>query len=163
MADQRDIADMGGTMRLGLYPCALVPGTQGRRGLRRDAGAGAPPPPLGVQQRLPRAAGAAGLVVSGTSPDGRLVEIIELRDHPWFVGTQFHPELKSRPTGPHPLFRDFIGAAMRRHQTPSVRSGAIRQAGRRCPTTPAITGMPGLPEPVHAGAAETQAADAPGA
>src|SRR5207237_1911712 len=52
----------------------------------------------------------AGLVLSGLSPDGRLVEIIELRDHPWFVASQFHPELKSRPTRPHPLFRDFVGA-----------------------------------------------------
>jgi hypothetical protein len=52
----------------------------------------------------------AGLIVSGLSPDGRLVEIIELRDHPWFVASQFHPELKSRPTRPHPLFRDFVKA-----------------------------------------------------
>ena len=52
----------------------------------------------------------AGLILSGLSPDGRLVEIIELRDHPWFVASQFHPELKSRPTRPHPLFRDFVGA-----------------------------------------------------
>jgi CTP synthase len=52
----------------------------------------------------------AGLIISGTSPDGRLVEIAELKDHPWMVGTQFHPEFKSRPNRPHPLFRDFIGA-----------------------------------------------------
>jgi CTP synthase len=55
---------------------------------------------------------AAGLIISGQSPDKRLVEIIELRDHPWYVGTQFHPELKSRPNRPHPLFRDFVGAAL---------------------------------------------------
>src|SRR5581483_3012187 len=54
----------------------------------------------------------AGLVISGHSPDGRLVEIIELRDHPWYVGTQFHPEFLSRPNRPHPLFRDFIGATI---------------------------------------------------
>ncbi|MDN5303025.1 MAG: synthase, partial [Thermoanaerobacteraceae bacterium] len=54
----------------------------------------------------------AGMVLSGLSPDGRLVEIIELKDHPWFVGTQFHPEFKSRPNRPHPLFRDFIKAAL---------------------------------------------------
>ena len=100
MADQRDIADMGGTMRLGLYPCELVPGTQA---------AAAYGEPL-VQERhrhrwefnnaYRERLRAAGLVVSGTSPDGRLVEIIELRDHPWFVGSQFHPELKSRPTRP---------------------------------------------------------------
>jgi CTP synthase len=57
---------------------------------------------------------AAGLVVSGTSPDGRLVEVCELADHPWFVAAQFHPEFKSRPTRPAPLFRDFVGAAARR-------------------------------------------------
>ena len=56
---------------------------------------------------------AAGLVISGTSPDGRLVEICELRDHPWFVASQFHPEFKSRPTRPAPLFRDFVDAAAR--------------------------------------------------
>ena len=55
-----------------------------------------------------------GLLVSGTSPDGRLVEIIELRDHPWFVGTQFHPEFKSRPNRPHPLFREIVAAARAR-------------------------------------------------
>ena len=113
MDDQRDIADMGGTMRLGLYPCALVPGTHA---------AAAYGEPL-VQERHRHRwefnnsyrdrLQAAGLMVSGTSPDGRLVEIVELRDHPWFVGTQFHPELKSRPTRPHPLFRDFIGAVQR--------------------------------------------------
>ena len=59
-----------------------------------------------------------GLIVSGLSPDGRLVEIIELRDHPWFVASQFHPELKSRPTRPHPLFRDFIKAVKTHSQRP---------------------------------------------
>ena len=110
MADQRDIADMGGTMRLGLYPCTLVPGT------KAAAAYGEPV----VQERhrhrfefnnaYRERLEEAGLVISGTSPDGRLVEIIELRDHPWFVGSQFHPELKSRPTRPHPLFRDFVAA-----------------------------------------------------
>ncbi len=59
---------------------------------------------------------AHGLVVSGRSPDGQLVEIIELPDHPWFVGVQFHPEFKSKPTQAHPLFRDFIAAALRHRQ-----------------------------------------------
>ena len=111
MADQRDIVDMGGTMRLGQYPCVLTPGTKAATAY------GVPE----VQERhrhrfeFNNAYRAkleqAGMVVSGTSPDGRLVEITELRDHPWFVGTQFHPEFKSRPNRPHPLFRDFIGAA----------------------------------------------------
>jgi CTP synthase len=112
MPDQRDLADMGGTMRLGLYPCRLVPGTRAAQAYGEPV----------VQERHRHrfefnnayrdGLAEDGLLVSGTSPDGRLVEIIELRDHPWFVGTQFHPEFKSRPTRPHPLFRDFIGAAI---------------------------------------------------
>jgi hypothetical protein len=69
----------------------------------------APPPPLRGQQRLPPAAARGGLVVSGTFQEGRLVEIVELPDHPWFVASQFHPEFKSRPTRPAPLFREFVG------------------------------------------------------
>ena len=110
MPDQRDIADMGGTMRLGSYPCVLVPGTKAARAYSE---------PIVYERHRHRfefnnayreRMHEAGLVLSGLSPDGRLVEIVELRDHPWFVATQFHPELKSRPTRPHPLFRDFVGA-----------------------------------------------------
>jgi CTP synthase len=112
MPDQRDIADLGGTMRLGLYPCRLTPDTkaaaaynnveevQERHRHRFEFN-------NAYRDRLTK----AGLILSGLSPDGRLVEIIELRDHPWFVGTQFHPEFKSRPNRPHPLFRDFIAAS----------------------------------------------------
>ncbi len=112
MPDQRDLTDMGGTMRLGLYPCRLVPGTRAARAYGE---------PLVQERHRHRfefnnayrdGLAEDGLLVSGTSPDGRLVEIIELRDHPWFVGTQFHPEFKSRPTRPHPLFRDFLEAAL---------------------------------------------------
>jgi CTP synthase len=110
MPDQKDV-EMGGTMRLGLWPCRLLEGT-------RTAAAYSTPE---VDERhrhrfevnnafRPRLAD-AGLIVSGASPDGHLAEIMELRDHPFFVGTQFHPEFLSRPTNPHPLFRDFIGAA----------------------------------------------------
>jgi CTP synthase len=65
-----------------------------------------------------------GLVFSGASPDGRLVEMIELRDHPFFVAGQFHPELKSRPTRPHPLYRDFVGAAVARRRAPQRAAAA---------------------------------------
>jgi CTP synthase len=112
MPDQRDLADMGGTMRLGLYPCKLIPGSRAAKAYGEAT----------VQERHRHrfefnnayrdGLAEDGLVVSGTSPDGRLVEIIELRDHPWFVGTQFHPEFRSRPNRPHPLFRDFVGAAI---------------------------------------------------
>ena len=114
MPDQRDLADMGGTMRLGLYPCRLIPGTRAAKAYGESI----------VQERhrhrfefnnaYREGLAEDGLVVSGTSLDGKLVEIIELREHPWFVGTQFHPEFKSRPTRPHPLFRDFVGATIAR-------------------------------------------------
>ena len=112
MPDQRDIADLGGTMRLGLYPCHLTPGTrtaaaydnvesvQERHRHRFEFN-------NAYRDKLTK----AGMILSGLSPDGRLVEIIELPDHPFFVGTQFHPEFKSRPNRPHPLFRDFMTAA----------------------------------------------------
>jgi len=72
-----------------------------------------------VNPRFRRRLEDAGLVCSGESPDGTLVEIIELRDHPWFVAGQFHPEFKSRPDRPHPLFRDFIGASLQRTTRPA--------------------------------------------
>jgi CTP synthase len=113
MPDQKDLADMGGTMRLGLYPCRLLPGTKAHAAYGAEL----------VQERhrhrfeLNNAyrgqLEAAGIVFSGLSPDGRLVEIIERADHPWFVATQFHPEFQSRPMTPHPLFRDFVCAATR--------------------------------------------------
>ena len=110
MPDQKDV-EMGGTMRLGLWPCRLLEGTK--------TAAAYSAPEIAERHRhrfevnnafRPRLAD-AGLIVSGASPDGNLAEIMELRDHPFFVGTQFHPEFLSRPTNPHPLFRDFIGAA----------------------------------------------------
>ncbi|MCM8745112.1 CTP synthase [Thermomicrobium sp. CFH 73360] len=110
MPDQRGV-EMGGTMRLGRYPCALIPGTKA---------AFAYGEPLVYERHRHRwevnnayreLFEAAGFVVSGQSPDGRYVEIMELRDHPWFVGVQFHPEFKSRPNRPHPLFTAFVGVA----------------------------------------------------
>ena len=110
MPDQKDV-EKGGTMRLGLWPCRLEPGT-------RTAAAYAVPEiaerhrhRFEVNNAFRAQLADAGLIVSGASPDGKLAEIMELRDHPFFVGVQFHPELRSRPTNPHPLFRDFIAAA----------------------------------------------------
>jgi CTP synthase len=112
MPDQRAISDMGGTMRLGMYPCELVPGTKA---------AAAFGVPLAKERHRHRfelnnqyrdLLVTAGMVFSGVSPDGRLVEIAELRDHPWMVGSQFHPEFKSRPGKPHPLFLGFMKAAL---------------------------------------------------
>jgi CTP synthase len=113
MADQRDIYEKGGTMRLGAYPCQLIPGTRSAEAYQEDLVHERHRHRFEFNNRFRDALKAAGLVIAGTSPDGRLVEIAELADHPWFVGTQFHPEFRSRPTRPHPLFRDFVGAAIR--------------------------------------------------
>ncbi len=112
MPGQNDEIDKGGTLRLGAYPCVITPGTQ----MERCYGA----PEISERHRhryefnndYREALTAAGLVISGLSPDGRLVETVELRDHPFFVGVQFHPEFKSRPNRPHPLFAGFITAAL---------------------------------------------------
>ncbi len=121
MADQRDIAEMGGTMRLGLYPCQLVPGTRAAAAYEHVA------PRDGTGQMVVHERhrhrfevnnayrgllAEAGMVFSGLSPDGRLVEIGELADHPFMVGSQFHPEFRSRPTRPHPMFQAFVRAAV---------------------------------------------------
>jgi CTP synthase len=124
MADQRDISEMGGTMRLGLYPCQLLPGSRAAEAyaenLQDQAGQDV------IQERHRHRfevnnahrdlLSGAGMVFSGLSPDGRLVEIGELADHPFMLGSQFHPEFKSRPTRPHPLFQAFIKAAMGRRE-----------------------------------------------
>jgi len=114
MPEQRDISEMGGTMRLGVYPCHLAPGTKAAAAYGQEI--------VGERHRhrfefnndYRELLTEAGLVLSGLSPDGRLVEIVELSDHPWMVGTQFHPEFKSRPNRPHPLFCAFLAAAKAR-------------------------------------------------
>jgi CTP synthase len=114
LPEQRDIADMGGTMRLGVYPCTLVPGTKADEAYDLPAGAAAKERHrhrFEFNNAYREALGAKGLVFSGLSPDTRLVEIVELKDHPFMVGSQFHPEFLSRPNRPHPLFRAFIAAA----------------------------------------------------
>jgi CTP synthase len=115
MPDQRDIIDMGGTMRLGLYPCNLVPGTKAARAYEEPVVYERHRHRFEFNNAYRERMQDAGMVLSGLSPDGRLVEIIELRDHPWFVASQFHPELKSRPTRPHPLFKAFMGAVREVH------------------------------------------------
>jgi CTP synthase len=116
MADQEGVTELGGTMRLGAYPCVLQPGTRSMAAYGQ--------PELSERHRhryeLNNAYRAVlaehGLVMAGTSPDEKLVEIVEIATHPWFVGVQFHPELKSRPTKPHPLFREFVRAAVEYQQ-----------------------------------------------
>jgi CTP synthase len=111
MPDQLDITDKGGTMRLGIYPCVLEPGTRAAEAYQRDIVLERHRHRFEFNNKYRKLLEAEGFVVSGHSPDGRLVEIVELRDHPWFVASQFHPEFKSRPNRPHPLFMGFISAA----------------------------------------------------
>ncbi len=113
MASQRDVTDKGGTMRLGAYPCRLIPNSHAGRAYGETLISERHRHRWEFNNRYRDVLEAAGLAVTGESPDGRLVEIVEVRDHPWMVGCQFHPEFKSRPTRPHPLFRDFVGAAAR--------------------------------------------------
>ncbi len=112
LPEQKEVADLGGTMRLGADPVKLHRGTRARELYGEAVIYERHRHRYEVSISLRKRLEAAGLVVSGTSPDERLVEIIELRDHPFFVASQFHPELKSRPEHPAPLFRAFVGAAM---------------------------------------------------
>ena len=110
MPDQKGV-EMGGTMRLGLWPCRLLEGSKTAEAYGAADIAERHRHRFEVNNAFRPRLADAGLIVAGASPDGNLAEIMELRDHPFFVGTQFHPEFLSRPTNPHPLFRDFIGAA----------------------------------------------------
>ena len=142
MPDQRGVTDKGGTMRLGAYPCDIKAGTMAAQVYGT----------LKISERHRHryefnndyrdSLEAKGLVLSGLSPDGRLVELVELPDHPYFVGCQFHPEFKSRPNRPHPLFRGLIEAGLKYHQEHSkganghgrsrdTAGGAQRSAGAR--------------------------------
>ena len=120
MADQRAVRERGGTMRLGLWPCDLTPGSRAQAAYGKDS--------IGERHRhrfefnndYRQRFEEAGFLPTGVSPDGSLVEIVELKDHPWFLAVQFHPEFLSKPTAAHPLFRDFLAAALKRRE--AVRS-----------------------------------------
>jgi len=124
MDDQRNVVDKGGTMRLGAWPCALKEGTLARRIYGAAEISERHRHRLEVSPTYVSRLEAAGMVFSGTSPDGKLVEMIELPNHPYFVGCQFHPEFKSRPLAPHPLFVSFVRAAVERQMA----RGSERQA-----------------------------------
>lgn len=134
--------EMGGTMRLGLWPCKLLPGSKAAAAYGTEL----------VEERhrhrfevnndyLPVLA-EQGLIASGVSPDGRLVEIMELDGHPFFVGVQFHPEFKSRPNAPHPLFRDFVKSSL----------DVLPEGSQR--TLPFTYGVSNVAEPALVGANE---------
>jgi CTP synthase len=129
LSEQQGIEDKGGTMRLGSYPCHLIPGSKAQMAYGVDD----------IRERhrhryefnnayRERLAG-FGLVASGTSPDGSLVEVCEIRDHPFMVGTQFHPEFRSRPDRPHPLFRELVHAARQRSTEPSSVGEPVAASG----------------------------------
>jgi CTP synthase len=109
---KRDVtSDKGGTMRLGAYPCVLTEDSVAFRAYAKKEISERHRHRYEFNNALKQRLEDAGLVITGTSPDGQLVEIVEIADHPWFLGCQFHPEFKSRPMDPHPLFASFIGAA----------------------------------------------------
>jgi CTP synthase len=114
MPDQRGLRDKGGTMRLGAFPCALKPGSRAAEVYGREEISERHRHRFEFNNDFREPLTRAGLALSGTSPDDRLVEIIELNQHPYFIGCQFHPEFKSRPNAAHPLFSHFVRAACAR-------------------------------------------------
>lgn len=112
MDDQRDLEEMGGTMRLGAYPARLMRNTHTLEAYKTEKISERHRHRYEVNNHYLEILKKNGMVISGISPDGNLVEMIELKDHPWFVGCQFHPELKSRATKAHPLFREFVKASL---------------------------------------------------
>src|SRR5438876_676198 len=112
MPDQREMEDKGGTMRLGLYPARLTPGSKAAAVYGQEVIYERHRHRFEVNNRYRATLEGAGMLLSGQSPDGRLVEIVELKDHPYFLASQFHPEFKSRPERPHPLFDGFVAAAL---------------------------------------------------
>jgi CTP synthase len=130
LPEQKEVADMGGTMRLGADPVKLHPGTRAREIYDEPVIYERHRHRYEVNNILRRRLEAAGLVASGTSPDERLVEVIEIPDHPFFVASQFHPEFKSRPERPAPLFRDFVEASLARSEGRREEAGAEAAAAR---------------------------------
>jgi len=113
MEEQKKVIDKGATMRLGSYECALTPGTHAHKAYGRDSVRERHRHRFEVNNAYVGQLQRAGMTVSGINPRRNLVEIVELKDHPWFVGVQFHPEFQSKPSAPHPLFAAFIAAALK--------------------------------------------------
>ena len=128
MDSQRTVEDMGGTMRLGAYPCRLRSGSRAAHIYGCEEVSERHRHRYEVNNAYRDVMTEYGLRCSGLSPDGSLVELIELPDHPWYIGCQFHPELKSRPMQPHPLFASFIGAALAAHRRSSEAAATARSS-----------------------------------
>ena len=116
LRDLLGVDDLGGTMRLGSYPCELAPGTRTHEAYGQTSVSERHRHRYEFNRAYEAALTGRGLVISGRSPDGKFVEAIELPDHPWFVAVQFHPEFQSKPLAPHPLFTGFVAAAYRRRR-----------------------------------------------
>jgi CTP synthase len=127
MPEQKKVKEMGGTMRLGLYPCKLLKGSKAQKAYGKLEVSERHRHRYEVNNKYRKRLEEAGLVFSGLSPDNRLVEIIELKSHPFFMATQFHPEFKSRPNRPHPLFREFVGAAIQRQEASTRLRVAVKK------------------------------------
>ena len=138
LPEQEGVREKGGTMRLGGYPCRLVENTKARAAYGQDEVIERHRHRYELNNEFRAQLQEAGLVASGTLPDDSLVEICELRDHPWMVGSQFHPEFRSRPNRPHPLFDGFVAAALKRARarrlprgrTSHSATGASRRSAR---------------------------------
>ena len=122
MEDQKDITNLGGTMRLGLYPCKLTDGAKVRSIYGEELIYERHRHRFELNNAFRRQLTESGLQLAGISPDGKLVEIVELPSHPWFIGVQFHPEFKSRPNKPHKLFTSFIAAALQQKRKAEAES-----------------------------------------
>src|SRR3989338_8451113 len=114
LEEQKRVKDLGGTMRLGSYPCSLKKNTKAQKAYGRESVHERHRHRYEFNNKYKVKMETNGLIISGTSPNGRLVEIVELADHPWFLGCQFHPEFRSKPDQAHPLFRDFVKASLAR-------------------------------------------------
>ena len=137
--EQKSVTNLGGTMRLGAHPAKLAPGTRAAECYGREVISERHRHRYEFNNAYRQQSIAGGLQIAGTSPDGSLVEIIEIPEHPWFVAVQFHPEFKSQPIRPHPLFAGFIGAALRRHMA----RGERPPAGGALPGEPRPAGLDG--------------------
>ena len=125
LSEQLGIEEKGGTMRLGSFPCRLRPGSKAHQAYGVDMESERHRHRYEYNNAYRERFEAAGLIASGTAPDNSLVEVCELRDHPFMMGSQFHPELRSRPDAPHPMFRAFVGAARDRHREFIERSNPV--------------------------------------
>jgi CTP synthase len=129
MEDQHSVRQRGGTMRLGSWPCDLAPESLARAAYGVDRIHERHRHRYEFNNDYRQVFEENGLVATGTSPDGTLVEIVELLDHPWFVAVQFHPEFHSKPTQAHPLFREFVAAALRQREASRTGAAAELEAG----------------------------------